>query len=104
MIDFAYEVKLEHWGVIEEIHSDYITIYREHFAPGIWAGVTNQQIVIKQRGNGFYKTAILVTHCDLNERKLFFKPHLDGHNMEEGDTLHFVEKVTVEYEVKRGKL
>jgi hypothetical protein len=98
MIDFAYEVKLEHWGIIEEIGEDYITIFREAWAPGIWAGVKNQQIVIKQRGDGFYKCAILVTHCDLDERKLFFKCHINGHNMEEGDTLHFVEKVTVEYE------
>lgn len=102
MIDIAYEVKMEHWGVIEEITPEYITIFREHFAPGIWAGVKNQPIVIKQVGDGFYRSAILVTHVDLEERKLFYKVKEDTQNMEPGDTLHFVEKVTVEYEVKRG--
>lgn len=93
MIDLVYKVSPEHWGVIEEVTEDYITIFRNEWAPGLWAGVNNVEVAIKQAGGSFYKSAIYVTHCDLEERKLFFKCNPDKLNIEAGDTIHIMEKI-----------
>lgn len=93
MIDLVYDVKPEHWGVVEEIEDGCLTIFRNEWAPGLWAGVSNIEVVIKQAGGPFYKCAILITNVDLNDRKLFFKCSQEGHNIEPGDTIHYMERV-----------
>lgn len=93
MIDIEYEINPDHWGVIEEIGEDYVTIFREQWAPGLWAGVKNQSVIIKERSGSFYKCCIGISHVDLEERKLFFVCGINGHNMTEGDTIHYMRKV-----------
>lgn len=93
MIDLVFDITKEHWGVVEEVNPTDLTIFRNEWAPGLWAGVRNIEVVIKQAGGPFYKCAILITKCDLNERKLYFKTSQSGHNIEPGDTIHYMERI-----------
>ena len=72
MIHSPYKV-INQVGVIENIGYAYVTIAKEDWAPGIWAGVHDVVIGVKPADCEVLKCSIHVTYCDLENRRIYHK-------------------------------
>ena len=90
MIDFYIDTSIVCWGVVESYNDNTITILSSEWAPGIWAGVSDCWVSIKDPVTKATKDVFMVYSVDLEKRTLFVGVGLQG--VAFGDLIYFKEK------------
>jgi hypothetical protein len=64
---FVYDYKNLDMGTIEDVHENTLTITKETWAPGIWAGMETHKVLIGQDDAPY-----TIQYINLELRELFF--------------------------------
>jgi hypothetical protein len=89
MIDFYIDTSNVCWGVVESYIGDTITIPSSEWAPGIWAGVSDCWVSIKDPLTNKTKDVFMVYSVDLDKRTLFVGVGLQY--ISPGDLIYYAE-------------
>lgn len=91
MFDFIIDIPESYnWGTIESIKDGTLTLTKESFAPGVWAGIKPDKFTIV-RGDKTI-TTIFITGIDLNTRVVTYSQSLKF-PFQQGDEIYFYPRI-----------
>ena len=88
--DVTYHFSIDNWGSVESWTDNSITLSKESFVPGLWAGIKDQYFGVRSSGGGIYKMVINVLSVDLENRILYTSPIFIAEGFEPNDVLYLM--------------
>jgi hypothetical protein len=82
-VDGEKSSTINHWGLVEGVGEGYVTIYRDEWAPGLWAGVRDMFFNINRDNTNF----IYIYGVDLENRRIYYSSNT-GRKLNLGDALY----------------